>query len=150
MKTFRFSLEAMLRIQRAFVRHEEMRLSKLLGERAQFDNSLNEVLQRSQRYSEGIQNAALETTSGAELAFGTLVMASYAQEASRIRAELHRLTPKIIEQRSRYLGAQREQEKLEKLEERARAAWMLEHNRREQQVADELYLLRRHAVTMTP
>ena len=142
MSRFQFRRDAILRRAQSLVHREELQLARLLAQKSQLVIRLAELQSEEDQYSRRVQTMSSAGTDGAELAVSAAALSSYMYHALRVQAEMKRLAPLIEGQRARYIAAQREQEKLEKLRESEYAAWQQESKRREQQAADELFLLR--------
>jgi len=139
---FRFSLLNILRLRGALERQEEQKLILLAGDVARLRSTI-ESLDEGQLLE---QCAALkqlaEGSVGAELQFANLCLTAYDRARKQRMGELQVAEARRLEQMQAYREARQKRETLDGLRERQETAYILESTRREQQRADELFLLR--------
>ena len=142
--TFRFSLEAVLRLRQGMEHQQELLLRAAHQQVARvrhgiqrIDHALGEAEQRSSR------TLASGTTS-AELLFGLQSEAALLQYREKLGAELIRLGKLRDQQAEIFRRARRERETIESLRDQQLREYKRDALRREQRRVDDLFLLRRN------
>lgn len=144
MKRFVFPLERVLEWRRIRVEMEQDQLERLLSEHRRLEEAAAELaaaLEES-RGALSRQAAARGAIEAAELAALEEFAAGARIQQEILRRRQAELAGRMQAQRTRLAAARRDQRLLEKLRERARAAWELEYARELEKLASELYLAR--------
>lgn len=144
MKRFVFPLERVLEWRRIRVEVERSHLERLLGEQRRLEEAAAELataLEES-RGALSRQAAAKGPIEAAALAALEEFAAGARIQLETLRRRQAELAGRIQTQRTRLAAARRDLRLLEKLRERARAAWELDYARELEQLASELYLAR--------
>jgi flagellar export protein FliJ len=144
---FRFTLKAVLRVRESLEKAELQRLqaiaSQVAGTRAEIE-SLDAGMETVRRQA---REAVAVGVSGAELQFDALRETAYQGRRAALLKKLEELEQLRRAQQQRYTQARQQREILSNLRQRQLAAYQFEQLRREQQQADELFLIRRGSAT---
>jgi flagellar export protein FliJ len=144
---FRFTLKAVLRVRESLEKAELQRLqaiaSQVAGTRTEIE-SLDMDMESVRRQA---CEAVAIGVSGAELRFDALRETVYQERRVALVKKLEELEQLRRAQQQRYTKARQQREILSNLRQRQLAAYQLEQLRREQQQADELFLIRRGSAT---
>jgi flagellar export protein FliJ len=140
---FRYRLQSVLRLRRSLEHQEEQRLFAL----AAVVNRLRAELESRQQRDLAERRAALAEmqvlSSGAQLQFRAVCDAAAQRAILGIRAQLQEAERKRLEQVKVYQEARRKREMFESLREQQEAIYDRELAHREQQSADEAFLIRK-------
>ena len=146
--SFRYSLQAILRLRQSLERQEEQRLFIAVGVVARLRNDLE--LLEEQRFEEKRRafDEMASGSSGAILQFIAICDEAYAGKKRSLELQLEQAEKKRLEQLEKYKKVRQDREILEGLRDRQEEAYNLEFARREQQAADEAFLTRRNTRTI--
>jgi flagellar export protein FliJ len=139
---FRYSLQSVLRLRQSMERQEEQRLLAI----AAMVVRLRAEIEEFQRARLEAQRADLQEMtagcSGAALQFAAICEAAAAGVHRRLQSQLLEAERQRLQQRDAYQRARQEREIFEGLRERQETAHERELAHREQERADEAYLIR--------
>jgi len=139
---FRYRLQSVLRLRRSLEHQEEQRLFAL----AAVVNRLRADLETRQHLDLAARRAALAEmgtlSSGAQLQFRAWCDAASLRVIEQLKTQLQEAERKRLEQVKVYQEARQEREIFEGLRERQEEIYRSEWARREQQAADESFLIR--------
>jgi len=146
--SFRYSLQAILRLRQSLERQEEQRLFIAVGVVARLRNDLE--LLEEQRFEEKRRafDEMASGSSGAILQFIAICDKAYAGKKRSLELQLEQAEKKRLEQLEKYKKVRQDREILEGLRDRQEEAYNLEFARREQQAADEAFLTRKNTRTI--
>jgi flagellar export protein FliJ len=146
---FRFSLQSVLRIRETLERVELQKLQALIAQ-ANAARAEIEALARDRENSwRALQQAAVGGVSGVELQVETQREQARAVRRQELARKLTAAEQAERQQLARYRQARQQREILSTLRENQLAAYNLEESRRQQQVLDELFLLRHNPARST-
>ena len=142
--TFRFSLEAVLRLRQGMEHQQELlfraahqQVARVRHGIQRIDHALGEAEQRS-------SSTLASGTTSAELLFGLQSEAALLQYREKLGAELIRLGKLRDQQAEIFRRARRERETMESLRDQQLREYKRDALRREQRKVDDLFLLRRN------
>lgn len=139
---FHYRLQSLLRLRRSLEHQEEQRLFAL----AAVVNRLRAELETRQGLDFAARRAALADmeafSSGAQLQFRALCDAANLRAIEELKTELQEAEGKRLVQLKVYQNARQEREIFEGLRERQEEIYQSEWARRQQEAADESYLIR--------
>jgi len=142
---FRYRLQAVLRLRQSLERQEEQKLLAAASVVAKLRGKLEQLVE-SQMEARRAEFAQLEHGgAAAQLQYASVCDAAYVRVRKRLRLELQDAEHKRMELLAAYQTARQKRETLEGLRERQQQAYELNAARREQQVADEMFLMRTFA-----
>jgi flagellar export protein FliJ len=139
---FRFSLESIYRLRKSLEHQQEQRLSQASYEVARAQVLMSRL---DENYSENQRQwrAAFDDSNlVAALKFGAACEKGYTAARERAQAALAAAQEKQLIQLQQYWEARQKREILESLRERRYAEYRTDFARQQQQLADEMYLLR--------
>lgn len=142
---FQYSLQSVLRLRESFERQEEQRLFAFAAVVARIRAQLEEHDRRHRESRIALLQELSAGSSGAVLQFSSICDAASAVCRKRLLQDLQQAENQRLAQLRVYQSARQKREILEGLRERQEAVYQLEFARREQQRADEFFLLRRFA-----
>ena len=140
---FRFSLDPVLRLRLSYERLERLKLLAIVAMLA----CLREEIAAAAREEAGARRVRQEMlahgAAAAEIQLGVSAEKARARRNRELFDRLASLERQHVKQSRAYQLARRNREIMESLRERKFQEYRREHNRREQQRIDELYVLRR-------
>jgi flagellar export protein FliJ len=141
---FRYPLQSLLRLRESLERQEEQRLYRAAAAVVQLRTKLEEL----ERERAGVHRAALQAE-GQEIFGATLQFVAACDEAAAVRrvklqAQLVEAEQHRQEQLRVYQSARQKREIFQGLREQQKAIYDQELARLEQELADEMFLIRRH------
>ena len=139
---FRFTLQSVLHLRQGLEWREEQRL---LACAAVVTRLQDDIVQLDETHANQKRATLQELQMGScasVLQFADVCDAAYSQKRMTLLKELREAEQKRLAQLQIYQNARQKREILDGLHERQKAAYDLEFARREQQRADEVYLLR--------
>lgn len=148
---FHFPLSTILRLRESLEKQELQRLQKLVRDLAQIRGEIESIDQGIEAARREVVEQASTGISGAELHAAALSEFALLQMRSNLIAKRDELERARKDQQARYNQARQRREILSNLRDRQLAAYQHEQNRKEQQLTDELFLMRRsHRKRMEP
>lgn len=148
---FHFPLSTILRLRESLEKQELQRLQKLVRDLAQIRGEIESIDQGIEAARREVVEQASTGISGAELHAAALSEFALLQMRSNLIAKRDELERARKDQQARYNHARQRREILSNLRDRQLAAYQHEQNRKEQQLTDELFLMRRsHRKRMEP
>jgi DNA mismatch repair ATPase MutS len=140
---YRFSLDALLRLQRSLEVQQEQRLLAISGLVAKLENQI-EILESSCRAGKRAAIRALQEIGNiADLHFAINVEQLVARKRDELLDELKRAREEKKEQTERYHEIHRRTETLASLDAEQRDEYKTTLSRRDQQLSDEVFLMRK-------
>jgi flagellar export protein FliJ len=139
---FRFSLTAVLNLRKSIERQEYLNLERIHQEIAKVENQISQAAQRKSELQQFRDTQLTESIPSVLLQ--TLYEQVFALEAhvDSLKLVLVELAKKKDQQIKVYTEARQKREVLESLREKQHAAYILEDNKRQQTLMDDLYLAR--------
>ena len=142
---FHFALQPVLRLRAIHERIERLRLLELAATVARVREEMSALETESSNARQRMRDALSLGVTGIEMHLESVSETNRSERRTALDARLAGLERKQEKQRRTYLEARRKREILENLRERHLEQYRREQARRDQQAADELYLLRRGA-----
>jgi flagellar export protein FliJ len=142
---FRYTLQLLLRVRQSLERQEEQRLYAAAAVVAQLRAKLEQLERDRLNAKRAVLQQMSEGTFGSTLQFVADCDAAAAFHCARLQAELVDAEHRRLEQLDVYRQARQKREIFEGLRDQQKAVYDQERARREQELADEAFLLRRHA-----
>ena len=140
---FRFSLQALLSLRKSAERQERLRLEMLTHQIAQLQRQLETLDREKVAARERLSQDLNEGLFGAEIRFNTDREAVWEQRQEALLQRMAELEEQRRLQMDVFQQTRREREILENLRNRREQLYRQMQARREQQLLDELFLLRR-------
>ena len=138
-----FSLTAVLRLREAEEEQAELRLQHAARQFHEVRDALGKAKADRTLQSQSLNAAAQNGISGGELSWLQACLAAADRNIEQLHRSLQRAEAFFLQQQRAYQQAHQRREILSTLREHHQDAKLLDENRREQQRADELYVLRR-------
>lgn len=139
---FRYRLETILRLRQGLERLEERKLLAVAAEMASVRNAIDEVDRNQAAARRETQERMARGVTGAEVEFAAACEAASSRRRAQFERQLRNARSRHAQQLEKYRAARQQGEILEGLRERQQQAHQSAANRREQQIADEAFLLR--------
>jgi len=139
---FRYPLQAILRLRQSLARQEEQKLFAIAAIVARLRGEIEWIDESRLETRRNALTRLLQSGLGAELQFANVCDEAYARRQSQLQREIQAAEKKRVEQLRVYQLARQKRETFEGLRERQEAAYKLDAARREQQRADEMFLIR--------
>lgn len=139
---FRFPLQAVLRIRQGFERLEHLRLLAFAAIIAHVRREIQNHEKESSLAESEVQRGLAAEAPAAELHFEIAKRRMRGERKRLLEERLADLTRRHQRQNLVFLAARRKRQILENLRQRKLVAYQREQSRREQQIADELFLER--------
>jgi|SRR5215831_1419206 len=140
---FRFSLEAVLRLRTSYERLEKLRLLAIGAMIVRLQEEISAAASADAQARGARREMLLRGATSVELQFDAARAAVRADIKNGFLQKLAALQKQKVRQATAYQAARRKRELLEALRDRRLREYQREQARRQQQVLDELYLLRR-------
>jgi flagellar protein FliJ len=138
---FRYSLQSILRLRRSLERQAEQRLFVLAGHVVRLRAEIAE-LERSELDRKRSVNVEMRSGSfAAALQYMEICAQAVREKREELQSQMLAAEHRRLAQLSVYLQARQKREILSRLREQQKTEYELEVSRREQQSADETYLL---------
>lgn len=139
---FRYSLLSLLRLRQALERQEEQKLVVLARTVMRMRRAVEDLDEGQLQAQRAALTQLSQGSVAAELQFANVCATAYERVRNQLVRELKAAETRRLEQMKTYCDARQKREILDGLRERQEAAHTLESARREQQNADEVFLLR--------
>lgn len=139
---FRFSLDALLRLQVSYERKERRLLEEIAGRMAAIRQRLEEIEQMRQSASRQRGESLINGVTGAEMHFAAACDEVVEEQHRQLSQSLVEIQIEHRQQKDVYLLARQKREILDSLRDRQEAEYRRELARREQQSMDDLFLMR--------
>jgi len=139
---FEFSLNALLRLRQSLEKAELQRLQGTVARCIRVRLRIGSVTQEIKDLRNTMQESAARGVTGAELHFQGLEVAAREKQLGELRKALNEVEQLRQKQLASYRKARQRREIISNLRQRELEAYQLEQARRQQQQADELFLMR--------
>ena len=139
---FDFSLEPVLRLKRGQERLERRKLEAIHSEQAQVLANLDEIVESHLESRRRVQRELALTMTGSELQFHAKRDEGATNFRLALRTRLAEIEQRRLTQMQVYRKIRQSRETLENLRNRKLEIYRVEQARREQQVLDDLFLMR--------
>jgi flagellar export protein FliJ len=142
---FEFGLQGLLRVRESFERKEELKLAVVIGELKRMKMMLANVREELASVGDRINNLLARGTTGADLhllCFEKMLLERREQALGQIVA---RALKEVQQQQIRLQEARQKRKVLEDLREKQLALFLLAEGRKDQQILDDTFLMRRFA-----
>jgi flagellar protein FliJ len=139
---FRFSLAAVLNLRKSIERQEYLNLEKIHQEIAKAENQITEAAQRKSELQQSRDTQLTESMPSIMLQSLYEQVFALEKHMDALKLVLAELATKKEKQIKVYTEARQKREVLESLREKQYAAYVLEDNKRQQTLMDDLYLAR--------
>lgn len=141
--TFRFRLASLLRLRQNSERMEEIELSRRSAKLAELRSESERLSAISQQWGSMCRDGLQQSQPAAELRYLTECREALARVRQTQHQDQQKAELRVLEQKNRLLDARRERETLSVLKKHQQETFAIAERRREQSVADELFLLSR-------
>jgi flagellar export protein FliJ len=139
---FRYPLQAILSLRQSLERQEEQKLFALAAIVVKLREEIEWIEESRLEAQRNALTRLLQAGLGAELQFANVCDEAYARRQNQLRRDMQTAEKKRLEQLRVYQTARQKRETFEGLRDRQEAAYKLDAARREQQCADEMFLVR--------
>ena len=142
---FEFGLQGLLRVRESFERKEELKLAVVIGELKRMKMMLASVREELASVGDRINSLLAGGTTGADLhllCFEKMLLERREQALAQIVA---RALKEVQQQQIRLQEARQKRKVLEDLREKRLALFLLAEGRKDQQMLDDTFLMRRFA-----
>jgi len=139
---FRYSLQAILRLRQSLERQEEQRLFAIAAIVGRLRGEIEWIEEIRLEARRSALARLMQAGLGAELQFASVCDEAYARRQDQLQRDMQTAEKKRVEQLRIYQMARQKRETFEGLRDRQEAVYKLDAARREQQRADEMFLVR--------
>ena len=139
---FRFSLAAVLNLRKSVERQEYLNLEKIHQEIVKVQNQLSEAEQRKAELQQSRDAQLIESMPSVLLQSLYEQVFAVERHIDSLKTLLSELAIKKDQQIKTYTQARQKREVLESLRERQQATYLLQENKRQQALMDDLFLAR--------
>ena len=139
---FRFSLAAVLNLRQNIERQEYLNLERIQQEIAKVQNQLTEAAQQKSDLQQSRDSQLVESMPSVLLQSLYEQVFAIEKHMESLKALLVELAAKKDQQMKVYTQARQKREVLESLREKQHGAYVLEENKRQQTLMDDLFLAR--------
>ncbi len=139
---YRFRLQTLLDYRASLEEEARLRLGREQHQLERQRRALEELGQRRQRVVEAFEEAKRQTLPASRFSYFYQTIAGIDEAMARQRQTIAAQEQVVAEARQQLAAAMRERQIMERLRDRDLAAFLAEERRREQNVVDELMMLR--------
>ena len=141
--SFEFSLQGLLRLRESLEKEEEQKLAAAIGELKRLQTKLEKVREQLASTSERLSNLLARGTTGADLHLLCFEKVLLERREKALAESVSSALKGVQDQQARFLEAKKKRKILGDLREKQLALFLLTERRKDQQVIDDTFLLRR-------